>query len=126
MTQRKISEIIGDIYGHSKTYIKNYVQYLGYDSAEKFVIIASYILTNFIIAAITGVFVNIVILALIFYIGYINNAMAAALLFIAIFYFLLALIFLIFRNSLIKKPIQKQIIQFIFSQKESEEKQSEN
>ena len=123
MTQqhRKISEIIADIYGHVKTYLTNYFQYLGYDSAEKFVKITSYILTNFIIAALTGLFLNIIIISLIFYVGYINNSIAGSLLFIVIFYFILGLIFILFKKPLIKNPIQKQIIQFIFAENETED-----
>ncbi len=116
MSNPNISEILADIYSHIKVYLKNYAQYLGYDVAEKSVKIASYILANFIVAAIAGLFFNIVLIALVFCWGMINNAMPAALLFLAIFYFILAWFFIIFRNALIKRPIQRQMIRFIFAE----------
>ena len=125
MAHRKISEILSDIYDHLKTYLTNYIKYIGYDGAEKFVKTTAYVLTNFIVAAVAGVFLNIVFLAVVFYFGYTYDAMPSAFLFIAVFYFLMALIFILFRNSLIKKPLQKQIIQYIFSETNADNKESE-
>lgn len=115
MVNRKLTEIFEDFVAHIKDYLKNYGKYLGYDAAEKGIRVTSYILTNFIVTALAGLFFNVVFLTVVFYFGYVNDAMGNALLIIAVVYFVLAWLFILFRNPLIKKPIQKQMVRFIFT-----------
>lgn len=121
MADRKISEMLGDILENIKEYLQNYAQYFGYLATEKGVKITSFVLTNFIVALASAFFLNIVIIALTFYFGYVNDAIGGSFLFIAIFYVVLSLIFIIFRKPLIKKPLQRQMVRFVFTDWNSED-----
>ncbi len=121
MPERKISELLSDILEHIKDYIRNYAQYFGYLATEKSVKVTAYVLTNFIVALAVGLFLNIIVIALAFYFGYIYNAIETSFLFLAIFYFVLTLIFILLRRPLIKKPLQKQILRFIFTDWDKED-----
>ncbi|PSR05926.1 MAG: hypothetical protein BRD49_03160 [Bacteroidetes bacterium SW_10_40_5] len=115
MANRKISKILGNILEHFKEYMRNYAQYFGYLATEKSVKVTAYVLSNFIVALAVGLFLNIIVIALAFYFGYIYDAIESSLLFLAIFYFVLILILILFRRPLIQKPIQKQMLGFIFT-----------
>jgi len=126
MSERKISGILRTLINHLITYAKNYLKYLGYEAFEKSVKVTSNIISNFIVVVIAGLSLNVMMITLAFYVGYVYDAIAEALLFIAGLYFVLALLFIIFRKSLIKRPIQKQIIQFVFDPEPDDHKESKS
>lgn len=124
MANNKLSDIVYTLYYDFIAYLKKRFELYKLEAIEKGVVLTAYIFSKFILATLLAIFGNLIIIMLAFYFGYIYDQIATALLGLTLFYFLLMLIFVLFRRQLLGKPLQNQLISFIFSNSEDDKSES--
>jgi hypothetical protein len=96
------------------SYVSNYLDYLRFEAAERVVDSLSYVISNVVAIMVLVLCLNITFLSLTLAWGIAFNAIPLALIVIAAFYLLIGLVLILFRKSIISRPLQKQIVTLLF------------
>jgi len=117
--KQTFSEIISDLVLNLKTYINSKIDLYLLTSFEKIGKLFSTLLSSIILILISFFCLLFITIALALWLGSSLNNPAEGFLLIGIGYFLLGIIFIIFRKSLIDKRIIKSILQSLFNQEKN-------
>ncbi len=98
-----------------QSYVKNYLDYLRYEAAERVVDSLAYVICNVVAIIVLVLCLNITFLSLALACGIAFNAIPLALIVIAGFYLMAGLMLMIFRKSIISRPLQRQIVTLLFN-----------
>ena len=113
--KQTISEIIADLVSNLKTYVTSKIDLYLLTSFEKIGKVHSFLLSSIILILISFFCLLFITIALALWIGSSLNNLAEGFLLIGAGYFLLGLIFIIFRKSLIDKRIIKNLLKSLFN-----------
>lgn len=115
MSEMPFKALAKRLFQYCLSYLKNYADYLRYEAAERVVISLAYVISNVVAILILALCLNITFLSLVLAFGIAFNAIPTALIVIAGFYLIAGLVLLIFRKSIISRPLQKQIVTLLFN-----------
>lgn len=96
-------------------YVKNYLDYLRFEAAERVVNSLAYVISNVVAIMVLVLCLNITFLSLALACGIAFNAIPLTLIVIAGFYLIAGLTLIIFRKSIISRPLQRQIVTLLFN-----------
>ena len=113
--KQTISEIISDIVLNLKTYVTSKIDLYLLTSFEKIGKVFATLLSSIILVLIFFFCLFFITISFALWLGNTLNNMAEGFLIVGAGYFLLAMIFIIFRKSLIDKRIIKNIIKSLFN-----------
>lgn len=115
MSELPLKALIKRLYQYLITYAYDYLQYLGYEVAERVVKSIAYLITNVLVIVLLSLCLNIAFLGLAFALGILTQSLPTTLFVIAGVYFTTGMALLLFRKTLLLRPLQKQLITFLFN-----------
>jgi ABC-type uncharacterized transport system permease subunit len=114
MSNLPLKALIKRLYQYLVDYASAYLEYYAYEAAERLIRSIAYVVSNALVLILVSICLNITFLAVVLAIGLATQALPTALGAIAVFYFLVGAILLLFRRALILKPLQKQLVALLF------------
>ena len=112
--KQSIGEIVSDLIGNAKTYINSKIDLYTLSIFEKIAKVNSAILSAVILILISFFCLFFITVSIAIWLGGWLNDFALAFMIVSCGYFLMGIIFIIFRRSLIDKKIFKKMIKAIF------------
>lgn len=119
MDEVPFKALVKRLFSYLLSYIKAYGDYLRYEAADRVVTGLTYVVSNVLAVVLLAICLNITFLALVFAIGIAYKALPTALLVIAGVYLLAGLVLVVFRQALISRPLQKQLVELLFNDSRS-------
>ena len=115
MKPNELLSSTGETVEFAKQYIQQQIDYMRLDTAERIAKTTSSLITIGIIAVTILVFFIFLSIAFGFYLGALLNSYAVSFLIVAGLYFLLVVILIVFKKSIITNPVSSLIIKEMFN-----------